>query len=376
MLRLAPTSTDLRIRIEASCVLETDNLSGIGRYVEQLLLALESHQSIELDVVCGPFPSRWITANKAFRKLNHYLPDWLQIPFDLLRRRVNVTIFPNFSTLRTVKSTQRAVIIHDLVYKQFPDTVEHKNLSFLTKEVPRSLRTCDTLITTTDTVASQIRGIFNDTNISSNLITPIPPASTYFEPAAISREELAQKYKFADQKYIYFIGNMEPRKNLGSLLTAYSLLPDKVRGNYSLVIGGGEGWKSHQTKARIQQMRQSEESVFAVGYINELDAPSLMHHAAVLCLPSIDEGYGMSPFQAMATRTPVVANDIPIIRELTAPHSILVNSTDPQQLANGLLKATLITPKSHPKLEAAHQYVRDLSWSSNASNIYSHFTHS
>lgn len=351
-----------KIRIEASCFLETATPSGIGRYTEQLISQLRSNEAVTLDTVCGIFPSSWVFANKLYRKLNHYLPSALQIPIDLFRRPVDATIFPNFSSQPTIQSARRLVIIHDLVYIDYPETVESKNLSFLSKEVPRSFATCDTIIATSNTLATRYKSLFPPSKGQQHLILPIPVSSSYYTSPTTTRQELATKYGFSDNEYIYFIGNMEPRKNLRALVDAYLLLPSSITDRYSLIIAGGGGWKSSDLVSHIDKLQQGGHKIYRIGYVDEADTVALMHHASLHCLPSIDEGFGTSIYQAMATRTVVVANDIPILREVANGHAYLADATSADSLSAAL--QTALTTDNSGLIESAYSHTQATTWDS------------
>lgn len=349
-----------RVRVEASSFLETATPSGIGRYTEQLIKALKDRDDIEVDIVCGVFPTSWRFANKAYRKLNHYLPTSAQLPIDLFRKKVDATIFPNFTAQRTIKSAKKLAIIHDLVYIDYPETVESKNLAYLKKEVPRSFEVCDIIVATSKTLSGRFYEIFTKRAGQQHLILPIPVGESYYSTQYVNRSSLAVKYGFPDQGYIYFIGNMEPRKNLKSLVDAYNLLPKSIRSKYSLVIAGGKGWKSQGLLSYIRDLRDAGDHIYHIGYVNEEDTVSLMHHAALHCLPSIDEGFGTSIYQAMATKTPVVANDIPILHEVGQNYVIFTDTTSAKKLSTAISAA--INDTSTTMVDSAYKYVQTITW--------------
>lgn len=365
MSRSAPDR--LVVRIEASCVLEPMQLSGVGRYTEQLIKSLSAHPNIELHTASGPFPSDWTFANKAFRKVNHYLPAWLQLPFDLFKNKVDVTIFPNFFSLRTARSSQKATVIHDLTYIYHPELVESKNLAHLRRVVPRSIARSDFIITVSESVKEELvreLGVDPDRCV----VTPIPPASDFYHPD--SNINVHAKYNIPTDKYILFISNLEPRKNLINLVKAYRLLPESIRREYSLVIGGGRGWNFEQTQAEIDKPLDVGK-IRQVGFVDQADLPTLYQKASLFAIVSLYEGFGMPILESMAAGTPVAAGDIPVLRESGGNAARYADPLDPNSLAD-LLLDMLTNPDPEFK-QKAKAHLASFSWEQNSNKIIQAF---
>src|SRR5690606_14386832 len=115
-----------------------------------------------------------------FRIYNKLHSHGISLPIDLFLPKVDLTIFPNFSTWPTLKSSYSAAVIHDLTYIYFPEVVEEKNLAHLQRVVPRSIREADIVITVSESVKKEILENFD---IPSNrcIVTPIQPHATFFK---------------------------------------------------------------------------------------------------------------------------------------------------------------------------------------------------
>src|SRR5690606_33402626 len=106
-------------------------------------------------------------------------------------------------------------------YLYFPEVVESKNLAHLRRVVPRSIKQADFIITVSESVKAELVKEFR-LDPDSCVVTPIPPEAAFFKE---NNNEVHKKYGIPTQKYIYFIGNLEPRKDLPTLINAYRLLP-------------------------------------------------------------------------------------------------------------------------------------------------------
>lgn len=135
--------------------------------------------------------------------------------------------------------------------------------------------------------------------------------------------------------YIIFVGTLEPRKNLGSLIAAHEVVNRKRGEAITLVLVGARGWKNREL---VKRLDAGLPHVIELGYVPEADLPALYSGAEVFVLPSLYEGFGMPAAEARACGTPVVATDIPELREAGGPGAIFVTPTS-DGLANGIEEA-------------------------------------
>jgi glycosyltransferase involved in cell wall biosynthesis len=130
--------------------------------------------------------------------------------------------------------------------------------------------------------------------------------------------------------YVLFVGAIEPRKNLETLLDAWGQLSRDLRETFELVIAGPEGWGTEKTLARIQR------EVTYAGYVPEADLPSLVASASVFVYPSLYEGFGFPVAQAMAAGVPVLTSNNSSLREIAGDAAVLVDPESPAEITRGL----------------------------------------
>lgn len=129
--------------------------------------------------------------------------------------------------------------------------------------------------------------------------------------------------------YVLFLGTIEPRKNLDTLLDAWRQLPDELRHEYEFVVAGSAGWKSEQTLERLK-------SVTYLGYVPESDIPSLTAGAAVFAYVSLYEGFGFPVAQAMATSVPVVTSNASCLPEIAGDGALYADPRSPAEIRSAL----------------------------------------
>jgi glycosyltransferase involved in cell wall biosynthesis len=368
----------VKIRVEISS-LASHHQSGVPAYVRLLTTALAKDTTSTIYGHFFNFLGRQPEPNlsgttirperNAFVPLRIYakLQSFGVAPFfDVLLPKVDMTIFPNFATWPTLKSSIRATVIHDLTYIYFPEVVEEKNLEHLRRVVPRSIEQADIIITVSESVKAELVKEFN-LSPDQCIVTPIPPDVAFFSR---SDQEVHVKYGIPTSKYIYFIGNLEPRKNLSTLLKAYLELPLEIRRDYSLILAGSKGWKNEELQKQLREAEESGENVRHIGFIDQADSPALYQNASLFVMPSLYEGFGIPILEALASECPVVASDIPVFREVggtVITYADPANSTDFRDKILTQLQQPL-TPEW--KASARHNLSR-YSWDVNVANIIS-----
>jgi glycosyltransferase involved in cell wall biosynthesis len=189
------------------------------------------------------------------------------------------------------------VTIHDLSYLRHPDTVSSATARYRSL-VPRSLRRAAVVLTPSQATADAVQEEYDVP--CPVVVTPlgIGPQWAGAEPPD---DELRRRLGLPSA-YLLFVGTLEPRKDLRTLLAALQLLPDAP----PLVLVGPSGW-GEQVDVR---------GCITPGYLGDDALPAVVAGAAALVLPSRDEGFGLPVLEALAAGTPVVASDLPVLREV------------------------------------------------------------
>lgn len=361
----------MKIRIETSS-LATPHQSGVSKYTGLLTSALAANPDIEVYAHYFNFLNRQPEPEldssvsresirffplKVYAKLQSY---GVAPPFDLLRKKVDLVIFPNFATWPSTRAKLKYTAVHDLTYLYYPEVVEAKNLTHLRRVVPRSIKEADKIITVSETVKSELVkefGIAEDKCI----VTQVPPDDDFFTNFG---KEIHEKYKIPTEKYIHFHGNLEPRKNVTSLIAAYRQLPPEIREKYSLVISGGRGWNNEETQARIDEPLDVGH-ITQTGYVDQDDLPSIYRQASLFVFPSLYEGFGMPVLEALATGTGVLASDIPVLREAGGEAVAYVNTLDTDEFANKIIECLDVEPDN----EVVKRHLSSFSWATNVEKV-------
>ncbi len=161
----------------------------------------------------------------------------------------------------------------------------------------------------------------------------------------------------AMKPYVLFVGTIEPRKNIDTLLDAW--LDSPLRKDFDLVIAGPGGWAAQKTLARLAA---KPEGVRYLGYVAEAELPSLTAGATAFVYPSLYEGFGIPVAQAMAAGVPVVTSNTSCLPEVAGDGALLVDPRSPAEIGAALEKL-LGSPESRAKLgEAGRARAQQYRW--------------
>ena len=298
-------------------------------------------------------------------RLFHKLYKWeIGIPLDLFFGSHDLYFFPNF-VIYPHLGGKNIVVVPDLTFEKVPQYVDRQNVEFLKKFVPPSVAKADHIVT----ISNYTKGDLIQTyKVPDRKITVAYPGvdPVNFRPRGL--EEIAAiKRKYAIEKpFILYLGTLEPRKNIPSILKAYAGL--KNRQEYSLVLAGKKGWLYEEIFQTVRKLGIEKEVIFT-GYIPDDDRPILMAAAQLFVFPSFFEGFGMPVVEAQACGTPVVTSNTTSLPEAVGEGAILVDPENTNELKEAMEKI-LSSPKIANQLkEKGLQNARRFNWASSARKV-------
>jgi glycosyltransferase involved in cell wall biosynthesis len=237
-----------------------------------------------------------------------------------------VTLFHATEHLLPYLTQARSVItLHDVAYLRFPQHHLWQNRLYLTLMVPRFLRRADAVICVSEATRRDALHFYRLAPAKVHVVTEgvEPPFAPIAAPAA--RETIRAKYRLP-QRFILHIGTLEPRKNLKVLLEAYAVLRPHLP-EVGLVLAGGKGWLYQDFFTQLRALGL-EPHVTLTGYVPDADLPALLNCAEVFAFPSVFEGFGLPPLEAMACGVPVICSDASSLPEVVGDAGILLNPAD------------------------------------------------
>lgn len=276
-------------------------------------------------------------------------------------------LFTNYIALPVSPKTHITLFIYDLGFMDCPEYLQEVNLKVLKRFCPPSIERAQTIVTISEFTKQRILYHFPDTQ-AKIIVTPIPPVKK--EGTRRSLDAHLKKIGVVQKKYIFYLGTLEPRKNIVQLVRAYSLLPQKVRAEYSLVLAGGKGWKDSEINKEISLLKSRGFSIIQTGYISDDEKDALYTHAACFILPSHYEGFGMPILEAMSYDIPIALSDIPVFREVAQDAALYFNKDDTDDISQKI-NTIINSPTVRNKLIKDGQAVLSSveTWDNNAEKI-------
>lgn len=351
----------------------TTNRVGSNQYAYEIIKAIES---IDQETQFTLYSSKPIINDLPAERSNwHYrvIPPaklWTQwrLPLDLYTHspRPDVFFTPGHYSPR-VSPVPTVVSVMDLAFLYFPNFFRKKDAVQLASWTKYSVKKATHIITISE---SSKKDIVKNYKIPSERITIAYPGFDQKKLNSISSDDkkrIAQKYNL-NQPYIFYLGTLQPRKNLVRLVEAFEQLPKKYD-NIILVLSGKTGWLSSELVKKINNSPKKDR-IQLTGFVDTPDIPTLYSGSVCLTLIGLYEGFGIPALEAIACGTvPVVANTASL-PEVVGSSGILVDPYDVNSIRQGLEKALQLTPQQKKNLlDKSKSHTQQFDWQISAKKI-------
>jgi len=258
------------------------------------------------------------------------------LAYELFRRPVDVLhvqyTAPPFCRIPVVAT------IHDLAFERMPETFTRRGSFQLKLTVRRTAKKAARIATVSEYSRQDLLSIYNlppekvvvTYNGIESHFTPHPPVPN-------ETEEIRGRFGIA-RDFLLAVGSLQPRKNLVRLIRAYAKLrSEREDFTQQLVIVGRKLWLTHEIFDEVKRQRWADD-VILTGYVADEDLPALYRAARAFVYPSLFEGFGLPPLEAMACGTPVVTSGVSSLPEVTGAAAMLIDPNDDRALANALIE--------------------------------------
>jgi len=309
-----------------------DALAGLDRQNEYTLFCAgqkpeRTDWPANFNVQASNLPAQWLTVG--WHRLH------LPVPVERLIGACDIFHSPDF-TLPPLKGARGVVTVHDLSFLRVPQCADPALRAFLEKAVPRAADQAQRVLADSE---STRRDLIELLNVPAEKISVVPGGvEPRFRPVrdTVRLAGVRKRYNLP-QWFILSLGTLEPRKNFSRLISAYAQLRRQTGLPHSLVIAGGKGWLYQEIFDQVTREGLSE-FVHFPGFVADEDLPALYTLADLFAFPSLYEGFGMPPLEAMACGTPVVASNNSSLPEAVGAAALLVDAEDVEGLADAMAR--------------------------------------
>ena len=319
--------------------------AGAGRYVLELVAALARRPDPDLTVVARRDDSaRWralvgrrgavVAPAPSVRPLRLA---WEQLALPAHLRRAGATVHhaPHY-TMPERSEVPVVVTVHDCTFFDHPEWHERTKVLLFRRAIRVAARRAAVVVCVSETTARHLRAVVpvaGDVVVAPHGVdharfSPDPPSGG--DGALLRRAGVDP-----GRPYVLFVGTVEPRKDVASLVAAFAELADEDP-EPVLVIAGRRGWKESAVDAALAAASRHRDRIVRTGYIADECVPALLRGAAAAAYPSLAEGYGLPALEALACGTPLVTTAGTAMAELAGDAALLVPPGDPPALATAL----------------------------------------
>ncbi len=270
-----------------------------------------------------------------FRRSTLYSPthtrlEQFTLPIELLPYSLDLFHSPDF--IPPLNSPVPTVItVHDLAFLHWPHFITEDSATFY-GQIDRAVTRTKHIIVPSE---STKKDLVAQLGVPAAMVTVIyEAANPRYRPLPIepTQAEVVRKYKIPE-KYIFFVGTIEPRKNVDGLLRAFRYLQDKYKLNdVGLVIAGGYGWLYDEIMQTVEELGLGKRAFF-LGRVPDEDLWKLYVAARCHVHAAHYEGFGLPPLEAMACGTPTIVSNISSLPEVVGDAALLVDPTDTEEIA-------------------------------------------
>lgn len=364
-------SSKIKIFVDSE-VICLEHFSGIGHYTAALLREVDSlldqPEFSDYEITLG-VPVRLAHRIKRFHFRNFIIkrmPIGPRIanqlkrinaipPIDLLYGN-QVYVFPHFSSWPTLHSPS-VPVIYDLSFVLHPEFSADRNASFLIKQTELAAKRASRIITISNNSKDEIADHYKIDRDIIDIIYPIIDKGSFYKRTPAEIKNVRAKYGVFD-KYILFVGNIEPRKNLVTLLRAYAMLDHEELKDYSLLLVGAKGWKDDEIHDLMNELQAKGLKVIQpASYVTDEDMPALVSGASIFTYVSRYEGFGIPPVEAMFCGTPVISSDNSSLPEAVGSAALMVNAEDTEEISKAIDKLLHDTKLQHSLVEAGYAHI-------------------
>jgi glycosyltransferase involved in cell wall biosynthesis len=340
---------------------------GIGTYIRNLLrhLARIDHDT-EYVLLCGE-ADLGVAAQLGpnFRSVlepspNYSIREQIHVPWVLRRERPDLYHAPHY-VLPAAINCNSVVTIHDCIHLMFPQYLPNRMAyAYARAQMWTAAHRSDCILTVSDASKRDILHLFNIP--PEKIVVVYNAIDAHFSvtppPDAVGR--VRERYQL-DHRFVLYVGNIKPHKNLVRLIEAFSELRARELEDVKLLIIGDEISKLPALRHAVHRHKLHKHVRF-LGYVPDDQLAVLYRLAAVFVFPSLYEGFGLPPLEAMASGTPVVVSNVSSLPEVVGDAAVLVDPHDTDSIVDGL-RCVLTNPaRAEDMRRKGLERSREFSW--------------
>ena len=347
---------------------------GIGTYIRNLLRELANiDRTTEYVLLTRPQDlGVCATLGENFRAVpdasGHYsIAEQVSIPLAVRREELDLFHAPHY-VLPALTPSKSVVTIHDCIHLMFPEYRSHwLGHAFAKTLLYTAAHKSDRIFTVSEQSKKDILTFF-DVPPEKIVVTPNAIDDRFSTPPSEEHVISTRERYQLSHSYLLYVGNIKPHKNLERLIEAFHLVRQQGRSELELIIIGDEISKLQSLRRAVHKY-DIHRHVRFLGYVPDKTLAVLYRLAALFVFPSLYEGFGLPPLEAMASGTPVVTSNVSSLPEVVGDAALLVDPYDPESIADGILAVLRSTHLRSDLSRRGLERVKAFSWERSAQRV-------
>jgi len=327
--------------------------TGVGHYTFEIAQGLARHAPSDSFEILShlPFADGAVSdlPNLSFieQPVNWVTHHWWTIGLPLYIKRVGLDLFHGTNyDIPIWGGCPTVLTIHDLSLLLFPTTHEERRVRRARRRLPVMSRQATMIITPTNAVKTEVCEHLRVPTDKVVVVNEAPRRS--FTPMPLEQASAIIKQLDLDEEFILYVGTIEPRKNIITLVKAFEEILRSTTLRPQLVIAGKKGWLTDELFAYIESAKLGDR-IRLTGYLGDDELRAVYSACRVMVYPALYEGAGLPTLEAMACGAPVITTNTPAIAEMVGDKARLFSPKDFRALAQHIVEL-LTTPAARESM--------------------------
>lgn len=352
----------MRIGIDGTPLAELK--TGVGHYTFEIAVGVARESPSDSFEVLSPRPFAAGVDSDLLSfiqpSLNQVTKNWWIIGLPLYLKRARLDLFHGTNyDIPIWGGCPTVLTIHDLSLLLFPETHEQRNVRRARRRLPLMSRRATLIITPTEALKSEVCKHLSVPRDKVVVVHEAPRRS--FQPMPLAEASATVRRLGLDDEFILYVGTIEPRKNLITLVKAFEDVLRTTTLRPQLVIAGKQGWLTDELFTYIDKANLGDR-LRLTGYLGDDDLRALYSACRVMVYPALYEGAGLPTLEAMACGAPVVTTNTPAIAEMVGDNARLFAPSDSHALAQHLVALLTTAPARESLSRAGLKHAARYTW--------------
>ncbi len=366
----------MRIAINARFLIK-DKLEGVGWYTYEIVRRMvANHPEDEFILIHDrPLAKEYLFADNV-KSVKTLIPSrhpilwylWFEYAIPSVLKKHKPDVFISFDGHLSIKTDIPTVyVLHDLAYLHYPGEIPNTVLKFYQKFIPQYVNRADHIVSVSSHGQNDVLQQFQQ--IQPEATSVVGNASReIFKPISAQEQESIQEQYADGEKYFFYVGAVQPRKNISRIIQAFDLF-NQTHPKSQLLIAGRSAWKTEQIKQTYLDSKSKDKIKF-LGYVEDKTMAKLMASAACFIYPSLFEGFGVPVLEAMQCGVPIITSKDSAMSEVAQEAALLVDPNDTNDIAEAMIKIFDNESLSKQLIHNAESRKAQYNWDDSAKKMY------